>query len=180
MMLRTTAIVFAAMLSSCATEAPMEEPAGMLPGDAQAPPTDLALIDSTIPPAIAGEDGWNFQQSVSADFTGDGQAERVVLTARVELVRGQPAWDDGQPWQVYVESGNGSRTYLYAQRLQLGTLSMRMSQSDSTQLPTVILLEQLPERWRIFEVRYPTADAAPRTVLQFERRIDARGAMVEL
>ena len=157
----------------------MKESVGTLPGDAQDPPIDLALVDSTIPAAIAGEDGWNFQQSVNADFTGDGQAERVVLTARVELVRGQPAWDDGQPWQIYVESGNGDRTYVYAQRLQLGTLTMRMSPSDSNRLPTVILLEQLPERWRIIEVDYPTANGAPRTVLQFERRIDARGEIAE-
>ena len=97
------------------------------------------------------------------------------MTARVELVRGQPAWDDGQPWQVYVEHADGRRDYVYAQRLQLGTLSLRMSQEDSTRLPTVILLEQLPERWRIIEVNYPTASAAPRAVLAFERRIDARG-----
>lgn len=142
-----------------------------------APP--LALIDSAIPPAIAGEDGWNYQQSVSADLTGDGQPDRVVMTARVELVRGQPAWDDGQPWQVYVEPSGGSRTYLYAQRLQLGTLTMRLSQPDSSQLPTVILLEQLPDRMRILEASFLTTTSAPQVVLQFERMLDARGEIAE-
>lgn len=175
---RFTAILMIAILLGCATEAPveMDEPAPAPATPAPAPP---ALIDAAIAPAIAGEDGWNFQQRVTGDLTGDGRPERVVLTARVELVRGQPAWDDGQPWQVYIESGDGDRTYLYAQRLQLGTLSMRLSQPDATRLPTLILLEQLPEQWRIIEVDYPTAGGSPRVAVPFERRIDARGDIVE-
>lgn len=95
------------------------------------------LIDPTIPPAIAGEGGWNYHQSASADLDGDGSPERVVLTARVEMYRGRPAWDDGQPWQVYVETAQGTRTYLYAQRLQLGTLTMRItSGSDGARPPS--------------------------------------------
>ena len=179
MTMRIANLLIATMLLACAAEAPVEEPVTSLVTDAPAPPAPLDLIDPAIPPAIAGEDGWNFHQAVRADFTGDGRPERVVMTARVELVRGQPAWDDGQPWQVYVESNDSTRTYIYAQRLQLGTLSMRMSQPDSTRLPTIILLEQLPERWRLIEVDYPTANAAPRAVLQFERQVDARGEIEE-
>jgi hypothetical protein len=171
---RTCLLPFALILLACSTDAPVEETEPAVPA-APAPPAALALIDSAIPPAIAGEEGWNFEQSVSGDFTGDGQPERVVLTARVELIRGQPAWDDGQPWQVYVESSSGSRTYLYAQRLQLGTLTMRMTQPDSAHLPTVVLLEQLPERLRIIEVSYATSESTPRVVLQFERQLDPRG-----
>ena len=44
---------------------------------------------------------------------------------------------------------------------ELGTLSMRLTQTDSTGLPTVLLLEQLPEQWRIIEVDYPTVTGAP-------------------
>lgn len=178
-MSRIAVLLAATVLLGCAAEAPIEDNGtGVVPA-APPPAPALALIDSAIPPAIAGADGWNFQQSVTSDLTGDGQPDRVVLTARVELVRGQPAWDDGQPWQVYVEPSGGGRTYLYSQRLQLGTLTMRLSQPDSLHLPTVILLEQLPDRIRILEASYPTATSVPRVDLQFERLLDARGEIAE-
>jgi len=125
---------------------------------ATAAPVDIAtlpvqLIDSAITPAIAGEDGWNYFQTAVADVDGDAQAERVVLTARVELVRGRPAWDDGQPWQVYVEEPDGQRTYVYAQRLQLGTLTMRLTNSGAA-TRSIMLLEDLPERLSVYEVLY--------------------------
>ena len=116
-------------------------------------PPSVQLVDSTISPAVAGEEGWHYQQSADVDLTGDGHLERVVLTARVELYRGRPAWDDGQPWQVYVEDRSGTRTYVYAQRLQLGTLTMRVTRGE-TDPPVVVLLEQLPDRMRVVEASY--------------------------
>lgn len=174
-MRRLAILIIAAVLTGCAADAPTEEPASAIVPAPPAPAAVPELIDPAIPPAIAGEDGWNFHQSVPADLTGDSQAERVVMTARVELIRGQPAWDDGQPWQVYVESSNGDRTYLYAQRLQLGTLTLRLSQPDSLQRPTVVLLEQLPDRMRILEIDHDAATGSPRTVLRYERMLDAHG-----
>ena len=116
-------------------------------------PPSVQLVDSTISPAVAGEEGWHYQQSVDVDLTGDGHLERVVLTARVELYRGRPAWDDGQPWQVYVEDRSGTRTYVYAQRLQLGTLTMRVTRGEADP-PVVVLLEHLPDRMRVVEASY--------------------------
>jgi hypothetical protein len=172
---RALMILIALLGCGSSTEAPLTEEE-LAPPLSEAPVRVAAsLIDTTIAPAIAGEDGWNFHQRVSADFTGDGQPEQVVMTAWVEMIRGQPAWDDGQPWQVYVESAAGHRTYLYAQRLQLGTLTMRMAQADYIHLPTVVLLEQLPDRLRILEVSYPTASSAPLVEVKFERLLDARG-----
>jgi hypothetical protein len=132
------------------------------------------LIDSTIAPAVAGVDGWNYAVAADADLTGDGQPERVVLTARVEMYRGRPAWDDGQPWQVYVEEPDRVRTYLYAQRLQLGTLAMRVSRADSGEAATIILLEHLPDRLSVFEARYASPGRAT-VVSRFEREVDPRG-----
>ena len=68
-----------------------------------------------------------------ADLTGDGAPERVVMTARVEMSRGRPLWDDGQPWQVYIEYADSTRTYMYANRLQLGMLEMRLTRPASGQ-----------------------------------------------
>ncbi len=136
-------------------------------------PTTAPPIDPAIAPAVAGIAGWNYQQAATTDLDGDGVEERVVLTARVELVRGRPAWDDGQAWQVYVESAEGHRTYLYAQRLQLGSLTMRIG----TAVPgTVVLLEHLPDRMRLFDATYRGPDAATVTV-RYQRQLDPRGEL---
>lgn len=131
------------------------------------------VIDSTIPPAVGGVAGWNYQERATADLTGDSLPEQVVLTARVELYRGRPAWDDGQPWQVYVETADGGRTYLYAQRLQLGTLTMRVTRGDSARRSSIVLIEHLPDRLRILEARDTGSGLA--VVVRFERELDPRG-----
>ncbi|HEX6053165.1 MAG TPA: hypothetical protein VFZ21_28050, partial [Gemmatimonadaceae bacterium] len=84
-----------------------------------------------------------------------------------------PAWDDGQPWQVYVEAPDSARTYLYAQRLQLGTLDMRVTRGDTAQRATVLLIEHLPERLRILEV--VDTGSGPAVALRLERELDPRG-----
>jgi hypothetical protein len=160
-----------AIASACATETAPPAARGTAAG------TDsvmaVQLIDSTIPSAIAGEGGWNYQRVASVDLQGDARPERIVLTARVELVRGRPAWDDGQPWQVYVEAPDSARTYLYAQRLQLGTLDMRVTRGDTAQRATVLLIEHLPERLRILEV--VDTGSGPAVALRLERELDPRG-----
>lgn len=130
-------------------------------------------IDSTIPPAIAGQDGWNYVESATADVMGDSVHERIVLTARVELYRGRPAWDDGQPWQVYIESQDGRRTYLYAQRLQLGTLTMRVTHAESGRKASVLMIEHLPSRLRVFEARSMRTGLSVTPLI--ERELDPRG-----
>lgn len=132
------------------------------------------LVDPTIAPAVAGTNGWNWHQSAQADLDGDGKAERVVLTARVDLRRGRPAWDDGQPWQVYVEAPGGRRTYLYAQRLQLGTLAMRVSRAEAGQPATIVLLEQLPDRLGVYEATYQGPGRVG-VATRFRKDLDPRG-----
>jgi hypothetical protein len=132
-----------------------------------------SFIDSTIAPAVAGEDGWNHVERASADLYGDSTAEQVVLMARVELVRGRPAWDDGQPWQVYVESATGERHYLYAERLQLGTLNMRLTSGSEGTRPTLLLIEHLPHRLRVLETA--GSDSTIELQLRLERALDPTG-----
>lgn len=134
------------------------------------------LVDPSIPPAVAGADGWNWHQSAQADLDGDGKAERVVLTARVEMHRGRPAWDDGQPWQVYVEADGGHRTYVYAQRLQLGTLTLRVSQAEAGQPATLILLEHLPDRLGVYEASYEGPGRVS-VATRLRRALDPRGGL---
>lgn len=161
-------VLLSLVLGACAPDVPAP-PAGVQP--ASPPPQ---LLDPAIAPAVAGRGGWNYQQVAKADLDGDGRAERVVLTARVELVRGRPAWDDGQAWQVYVEAPDGQRTYLYAQRLQLGTLTLRVTSAEAGQPVTVVLLEHLPDHLAVYEASY----AGPGRVsvaTRFRRALDPRG-----
>jgi hypothetical protein len=142
--------------------------------DTSAPePPSVQLIDSTISPAVAGEEGWQYQQTADVDLTGDGHLEHVVLTARVELYRGRPAWDDGQPWQVYVEDRSGTRTYLYAQRLQLGTLTLRVTRGEGDP-PVVVLLEHLPDRMRVVEASY-MGPGRVSVAVRYQADLDPRG-----
>lgn len=158
------------LLAACRDEG--RPPAAVPPA---APTFNAAtLVDTAITPAIAGEDGWNYVLTSEADLTGDGVAERAVLTARVEMYRGRPAWDDGQAWQVYVEFADGARRHLYAQRLQLGTLTSRVALPDRGGAATLILLEQLPDRLRVFEVSFDEA-RQPNVALLVDRILDPTG-----
>jgi hypothetical protein len=162
----------AVLLAACSTEAPPPPEPDVI--DDVVAPEPVDLVDPTIAPATAGEDGWNYRLGAEADLSGDGTPEHVVLTARVEMVRGRPAWDDGQPWQVYVEESDGTRTRLYAQRLQLGTLTMRVTVGDSLAPATVVLLEELPDRLAVYEVTYRGPGDAT-VVAAFERPVDPAG-----
>ncbi|MFN2316726.1 MAG: hypothetical protein ABR551_00315 [Gemmatimonadales bacterium] len=170
-------IGLAALISSCAGEIPPR------PQEAEAPPLVVApppadpsinLVDPAMQLAVAGEDGWDYQQAGEADLNGDGVAERVVLTVRVEMIRGRPAWDDGQPWQVYIEDGAGRRTHVYAQRLQMGTLTMRVTRADAGQPATIVLLEHLPDQLSLYEISYSGPATATASV-RFQRGLDPRG-----
>lgn len=141
---------------------------------AAVPPAEVSLIDSTYPLAVAGSGGWNFQQSASRDLNADGTPERVVLTARVEMMRGRPLWDDGQPWLVYVETADGKRTYMYSRYVQLGTLTMRITEPDSGTSPRIVILEQLPDRLAVYEGEYRGVGQL-RVSASYERMLDPRG-----
>ncbi|MEX2181613.1 MAG: hypothetical protein WD771_06185 [Gemmatimonadaceae bacterium] len=134
----------------------------------------VQLVDPAIPAAVAGADGWNYVRVAEGNLTGSGAPMRVVLTARVELIRGQPAWDDGQPWQVYVEAPDGRRTYVYAQRLQLGGLTMRVGLGDVGHPATVVLIEHLPDRLSVYEASYVGPDSVS-VAVRFQRDVDPRG-----
>ena len=137
-------------------------------------PTALDLIDTTIPRAVAGDAGWNYVQTASSDLDLDGQNEKVILTARVEMIRGRPAWDDGQPWQAYVEEPDGTRTYVFARFVQLGTLSLRLSAKEGPDRPAIVLLEQLPDRLSVYEVEY-SGPGRVRTTAPYERDLETGG-----
>jgi hypothetical protein len=136
----------------------------------------VTLIDPGQALAVADTSGWNYRRSASVDIDGDGEVERVVIAVRVEMVRGRPAWDDGHQWQVYVEEADSSRTVVYARRLQLGTLTLRIEAGSGSGPRHIILIEHLPDRLAVYEVAYrgpSDSDAHAR----YQRRLDPTGEL---
>lgn len=84
------------------------------------------LINPNYPPAAAGEPGWVYHKSLSADLDGDGKLEQISVTTNAAWLPDQKefGWDDGHPWHVYVEEENGSRTYLFSDWVQMGRLDL--------------------------------------------------------
>lgn len=173
---RLGALAATLAVCACAGDAPPRGGVEATDTSSLSPAPPLVLVDSAIPPAVAGEAGWNYEESAVVELTGDGRPERVVLTARVELYRGRPAWDDGQPWQVYVEAPDGTRTYVYARRLQLGTLTMRIGRGTGGAPSTIVLLEHLPDRLSVYEASYPGPGRISASRV-FQRELDPRGAI---
>jgi hypothetical protein len=133
---------------------------------AEPPPT--TLLSAKIPKAKAGDEGWKYQQRASADLDGDGVAEAAVLISDVTLdARGQPMWDDGHRWQVYVEEPSGERTYVYARFLPNGKLTAQLTHADMVSRPTLVLLEQMPYAIGVYEITYDGPDR-----IRVEKRLD--------
>lgn len=169
-----TVAAMAVLATACTPASPpfSDTAASREPHDNTVPAAELR--DTTIALTEAGTNGWNYQQRADADLDGDGRSERVVMTAQVEVYRGLPAWDDGQAWQVYVEKGDSVRTQVYAKRLQLGTLAMRVTRPDSGTAATIVLIEHLPDRLSVYEVAMDSA-SAPTVTLHLRRLLDPRG-----
>ena len=116
------------------------------------------LIQLRVPEAAAGDSGWQYTRRANADLDGDGKPESVVLIADVTLdKRGRAVFEDGHRWQVYVEDAQARRTRIYARFLPQGTLSVSVAQPVGGVRPTIILLEQQPDRVGVYEVRYVSA-----------------------
>jgi hypothetical protein len=146
------------------------------PAAASAPDSLVDLLEARVPRAAAGEPGWHYQQRATADLDGDGAAETAVLIADVELdARGRPLWEHGHRWQVYVEEPDGARTYAYARFLPNGTLDAYLTQPDSGQSRTILLVERTPESLAVYEVRYEGVGRAA-AIRRLGRALDpARG-----
>jgi len=113
------------------------------------------LIQPRVPAAAAGDTGWAYQQRVTADIDGDGTDETAVLISDVQLnARGQPLWEDGHRWQVYVQEPDGAVTRLYARFLPNGKLTAELVAPPSGTGLWLMLLEQTPDHIGVYEFRY--------------------------
>ncbi len=141
------------------------------------------LIDDRYSEASAGEPGWEYVITTTADLDGDGESETIVLVANVSIYKGRPAWNDGQAWQAYVVESGGERVDLYRQYIQLGKVSLAISEGSENGPPAVLLAENTDTHIRVIEIHYQGPDevtaaeilirhliASPKPVLRPEYR----------
>ena len=152
------AIILGLLLWGSTQKTPME------PGPKQTElrtPTEQAtavdLVDKNYPLVGEREPGWDYRQSVKADLDGDGAEETIVVMARVERSPNNPRdylWDDGQPWQVFVESPQGERTPVYSRWVQIGQLKALISEETEDGKHDLILLELVGAGISLYRVEY--------------------------
>ena len=102
------------------------------------------LIDPAYPLVVAGEAGWDFVETASADLNEDGYSEKIIVMARVERDPKRPRefmWDDGQTWQVYIEDEPGKRSHIYSRYVQLGRLEVVIGHQEEDGPHSIVLLE---------------------------------------
>lgn len=141
---------------------------------AEAQPDTVAdLIQARVPAALAGDSGWRYQQQVVADIDGDDEDETVVLISDVMLdASGQPMWEDGHRWQVYVREADGRVTRLYARFLPNGKLTAELAMPPGGATHGIVLIEQTPTHIGVFELRYRGPDDVD-VYRRLDRELDA-------
>lgn len=122
----------------------------------EAPPVDSSRVAST---AEVAE--WRYQQRSTADLDGDGVAEQVILAADVTLsASGDPLWEDGHRWAVYVQPAQGAPTLLYGAFVPNGFAEVSILNPDTRGRRNVLVLERTPQQLRALEVAYAGSGAA--------------------
>jgi hypothetical protein len=145
------------LVLTCAACAAPEEPrvpaAPEAAPEANAEPGIAVPVDSALAGASDEVASWQYRRAAEADLDADGQPERLVLTADAALgAGGEPMWEDGQRWAVYVESADTLRTLLYARFVQFGSVEAAVTEGEGA--PHVTIIERGPHRRQAWEVAY--------------------------
>lgn len=121
----------------------------------EAPPVDSARV------SLGDVDGWRYRREASADLDGDGQPERLVMTADVEVrPDGVPLWEDGHRWMLFAETPAGERTILYSAFVPNGFAEAAVLQADDQRRRRVLVQERTPQQLRSLEIEYRGAGSA--------------------
>lgn len=176
---RLLVLLFALALCGCNTESPQpqETPTVPPPPEETSPPAlaSLSLIDSIYAPFFDLPP--SYTRSAYADLDGDGEEEKVVLQGMVGEENGEPMWDDGQPWRVYVEEPDGTRTMVFLKWVQLGYADAMLT--DAKPNPTLLIEIRSHNGLTLYEVRYdgPQQEQAQELVNSaFHPRSDFEGS----
>lgn len=138
------------------------------------------LIDPAYPLVTAGEAGWGFVETANADLNADERLEKVVVMARVEQDPKRPRefmWDDGQPWQVYIEDEQGKRSHIYSRYVQLGRLEVVIGQQKEDGPRSIILLELAGAGTAAYRINYKSPGQYSVEKL-FKEIVDTRPSLV--
>src|SRR5688572_18154184 len=156
-----TLILLAAVTGACAPRPEAREPNPLV-----APPVDTARVRSPDEPAA-----WPHRRTLAADLDGDGSEETIVLAADVSLAPdGDPLWEDGHRWAVYVD-GPGGRTLLYAAFVPHGHVEAAITPPGADGRRQVHVEERSPTRSRWVEVAYDAPGRA-RTVSEADVEVE--------
>lgn len=155
-MKRALALILLLLTVACGRPAESPEASEGTPSPGPAAPA-AATVDLREPgftPAAAGQPDWAYVRTATADLDGDRTDERAVLLANVSLYQGEPLWEDGHRWQLYIEEPGGTRTYLYARFLPFGRLEASVVQGEAGATPALLLIEETPQELSVYEIRY--------------------------
>jgi hypothetical protein len=115
---------------------------------------------------------WEYRTTVVADLDADGVPERLILTSDVYVTEdGEPMWEDGHRWGVYVEEDDGKRTLVYGAFVPFGVVDAGVEVADSAQGRRIVILERGPTRARLLVAAYD----GPGQV----RRVEGTGADIQ-
>ena len=122
-------------------------------------PLDAPPVDTTKVRSGDEASKWKYRQELAVDLDGDRQAETLVIAADVELAEnGDPLWEDGHRWAVYVDAPQG-RTLLYAAFVPNGFVEVAALAPGADGRRKVLVQERIPSQLRALEVEY----VAPRS-----------------
>ena len=146
-----TALAAALLASSCARTPETRQD----PNPLEAPPIDSSRLRSPDEPST-----WGYRRALDVDLDGDRNVERLVIASDVSLASdGNPLWEDGHRWAVFVEASEG-RTLLYAAFVPNGFVEAAALAPSDTRVRRVLVQERTPSMLRALEVEYEGPGAA--------------------
>ncbi|HUF65891.1 MAG TPA: hypothetical protein VMM17_07935 [Gemmatimonadaceae bacterium] len=104
--------------------------------------------------------GWRHRAALDADLNGDGRTERLVVASDVSLTdSGEPLWEDGHRWGVYVEDST-QRTLLYSRFLPNGVAEIAVGAPGTDGSRDILILERTPQHSRSIVLEYQRPGSA--------------------
>ena len=134
---------------------------GCAAADSEPNPLDRLPIDEARAGSLDDAAGWSYRKSVSADLDGDGTTEAITLASDVTVrpATGQPIWEEGHRWAVFVDD-RGTRTLLYGAFVPHGFVECAIGIEGSDGSRAVIVQERSPRHLRVMDIAYRGRDSA--------------------
>lgn len=117
------------------------------PGGMRALPVDPSVVS-------ARYEEWPYREQAQADLDADGQPETVVLASDVTMgENGQPIWEDGHRWVLWVAEAGGPQP-MYGAFVPRGRAEAAVGLADESGARPLLIIERSPERVKVVEISY--------------------------